>query len=1189
MVFIRKVEARGFKSLGDKTVVVKFEPSFNAITGPNGSGKSNIMDSILFCLGQNSPKKLRVDRLTSLIYDGGPSVKRSQSIRVSVTLDNTKRQIPLDSDTVTVTRELRQTGENIYLLNGKRVTKNVMNETLSIALISPEGLNFVPQGIITRLSELVPDEKRGLIEEIVGVAQFDEKKERALTQLRDADIKLQVALARIGEMKTHVDSLERERNDQLRLKILEEDIRWLKAVLASQNISNARQRIGKEKKQLEEYNASLGKLTKDVEALDQQIQVLEDERKGFVTKVIDGSGGQRVELEFAIGRAGSEIERLKRETSEAEILVKKIEESLPHLAKMLEKQSSETDSLQNQILTQENEAKELEKTKDDAENSFRLLSDEQVKLQAVVEKKEAQVEILRQRATLYRGKMDENLRQIGASRNDKILVAERLQVLQEKSKTFIETLSHLEEQLTKLEELAHLEEDSLQKVGASLTGLSDRETNLQEEVGKALSILNKVSDTVLRFETQRSVAEKIAAEEIGLRRLESLAKTGAIEGYIGKLSDLITYPTEYEAAVGSAGRRWMKAIIVKDLRAMLKTAEVAKRFKTGWFTVIPLSEVSNSKRIRPPRDTGVLGTLADVVRCEDNYGGLVNFLFGDIVLVKSPRDAYIASSKGFRSVTTAGDLFEPGSTAFESGYVARTNEILALVKDDTSFTTVKGALKSLQDTISKRKKDIDQLQVESKRLTDEKTRRSIVLERVKAEIDTITGFIKKYRRLKKQIDIRVAHHAHSVEVADKRVQRLEAVQNGLNSKIERWEAKIVEIAPQKISEEIRRLEGEKSEKRRLIEETSMRLREAVTQLSKDRGNLDHNMKPSVSHLTEQLEQAQETLKEKKQMIEEGVVRLNQLSEEMNRLKSEESETLEKSKKSRPILESYDDRLNRLRRERDSLKKSSTNIEKEIISSSRSVESFSETERSLLGELTLYGYNGPLETFETAGAILRELSSEYEKLKNRVNLLAVASYQEVFSGYKNLSVRRNQLEEERNSIVKFIEGIDAEKRHVFLTGFEKIDKELRVIFTNLTGGAAWLELEDPDEIFSKGVFLMTQFLDKLPRESSAVSGGEKTVSAISFILAIQSVYPSHFYMFDEIDAHLDVRNSERLADLLRERAVNAQIIAVTLKDTVLARASLVYGVYMEKGTSQIVKYRPDLAVATTSGKQRQQQA
>jgi chromosome segregation protein len=189
---------------------------------------------------------------------------------------------------------------------------------------------------------------------------------------------------------------------------------------------------------------------------------------------------------------------------------------------------------------------------------------------------------------------------------------------------------------------------------------------------------------------------------------------------------------------------------------------------------------------------------------------------------------------------------------------------------------------------------------------------------------------------------------------------------------------------------------------------------------------------------------------------------------------------------------------------------------------------------------------------------------------------------VFSGYKNLSLRQNQLEEERNVIVKFIEEVDAEKKKVFLTGFEKIDRELRTIFAKLTGGSAWLELENPDDIFSQGVFLMAQFPDNLPRESSAVSGGEKTVSALSVILAIQSVYPSPFYLFDEIDAHLDVKNIERLADLLREKAKNSQIIAVTLKDTMLTRASLIYGLYKEKGISKIIKYKTGVGVAARSG-------
>jgi chromosome segregation protein len=204
MVFIKKVEARGFKSLGNKTVAIKFNEDFTAITGPNGSGKSNIMDSIMFCLGQNSSKKLRVDRLTSLIFDG-TSVKGPSVIRVTVTFDNISRRIPVDSNNVLVTRELRQTGENQYFLNGKRVTKSALSELLNLALISPEGLNMVPQGVITRLSELNPDEKRELIEEIVGVSQFDDKRKRAQEQLNDADTKLQIALARIDEMKNRVD------------------------------------------------------------------------------------------------------------------------------------------------------------------------------------------------------------------------------------------------------------------------------------------------------------------------------------------------------------------------------------------------------------------------------------------------------------------------------------------------------------------------------------------------------------------------------------------------------------------------------------------------------------------------------------------------------------------------------------------------------------------------------------------------------------------------------------------------------------------------------------------------------------------------------------------------------------------------------------------------------------------------
>ncbi len=1182
MVFIKKMEARGFKSLGNKTVTVKFDQDFTAITGPNGSGKSNIIDSLIFCLGQNSPKKLRVNRLTSLIYDGGTSAKRPQSIRVSITFDNSSRRIPVDSDIVTVTRELRQTGENHYLLNGKRIAKTALIELLDLALIAPEGLNLVPQGMITRLSELTPDEKRGLIEEIVGVAQFDDKKKRALDQLREADTKLQVALARIGEMKNRVESLECEMNDQLRLKILEDDIRWLKSVIASRNLANAKRRTAEEKKLLEEYQVSHIKLQKDLEEIDRQIDTADDERKEFVSNVIDSSGGERVELEFAIGRNQSGIVRLKDAISSAEDLIRRIESSRPHLRNMREKQEKEISSLQSRIDEEAAEIAELEKAKKDADAALRKINVRQTSLQTILEKKNTQAENIRNRISKYNDKFNETTRQIETGRNKRTLTAERLQILQDKSRIFLETLAHLEDQLKKFEDLAQIEVESVRKVGLSLTGLADREVRLQEEVVKALSTLNKASDAVLRYDAQRSVAEKIVADELGLRRLEDLAKTGALDGFIGRIDNLLSYPTKYEHAVLAAGRHWMKAAVVRDLRAMLKTVEVAKRFKIGRITVIPLSEVSNSKRVRLPRGEGLIGTLADVISCDKKMEGIVNFLFGDVVLADTSRAGYLASSKGFKSVTPSGDLFEPRGVAFETGYVAQMDEILELVQDKASFAAVKAALKSLQSTISKRKSDIDQLQSEAKRLTGEKSQRSIVLERVKAETRTITSFIKKYRMLKKEIDVRVKRYAKAVEQIDNNISRLSATQTTINTKIGKYKAKLVELAPQKVSDELESLGKEKTIKNRFIEDVSNQLRDIFTQLTKDRGNLEHNLKPSFSRLEEQIEGSEETLKEKTQVVEESAERLKDLSEELGRLKSEEKETIAKTKKSRPILERYENQLNRLRRHRDGLKKSLNNIEKEVISTNKRIERLGESERNLLSEITLFGFSEPVEVFETADTLIEQLNLEYGHLKNNVNLLAVSSYREVFSGYKNLSVRRNQLELERNAVVKFIEEVDAEKKRVFLTGFEKIDRELRSIFSKLTGGSAWMELEDPDDIFSKGTFLMTQFPDKLPRESSSVSGGEKTVSALSLILAIQSVYPSPFYLFDEIDAHLDVVNSERLADLLRERAAVAQIIAVTLKETMLARASLIYGIYIEKGTSKIIKYRPGVEVVARSG-------
>lgn len=1182
MVFIKKIEARGFKSFGSELVTIKIDQDFTAITGPNGSGKSNIIDSIIFCLGQNSPKKLRVNKLTSLIYDGGPEIKKPQTIRVTITFDNTTRRLPINSNNVSVTRELRYTGENQYYLNGKRISKKALIDLLDIALIAPEGLNMVPQGLITHLAELNPDEKRELIEEIVGVAQFDDKKKTAQEQLREADTKLQIAMARIGEIQSRVDSLESEMNDQLRLKILEDEVRWLKAVIASKNIDTIKKRIKDNNKLLKDYQKAKNNLEKDLNEINIQIENAESERKKFVSTVIDSSGGEKIELQFAIGKSESDISRLKDEISSAKNLIRKIENSLPEQKKLFEKHTNEMKIIQNNIIEDKNKIKEIEKKKNQTNITLNNISNQIEKLKISREKKKTLNDDYIIQKTNYKEKMNTVTRQIDIYNNKKELLEEDLVFQKEKTQTFKETLQLTEEQLKKLEDLEILEKESIDKVGISIDGLSKREMDIQEEVSKAIGVLSKAGDAVLRYEIQRSMAEKIIGHEIGQKRLEDLAKTGAIKGYIGRIDKLLSYQPKYEQAIQAAGRRWINAAVVNDLRSMMKIIEISKRLKVGNITVIPLSEVKGSKKIILPKNEGIIGTLADVIKSDSKLEGLVNFLFGDIVLVSNSQDGYLVATKGFKSVTKTGDLFEPKGVAFETGYITKLDEILKLVQDEASLKVIKEALSSLKNTISKRKLNIDNLQDEAKRLSNEKIRITSSLARIKIERNSLTNYIKKYKKINRDMTLRYKKNDREHNIITRKISKLSSDQDSIKKKIEYYETKLMETSIKKIDEEIKNLNDEKTIKLRFLEDISKNLRENVTQLTRNTGNIDHNLRPSYIRLKEQIKISESTLKDKKKIFEEGTEKLKSLLNNLAIQKKIVKKTISKSKKSTPIIEKYEDQLKRMTNNREKIWKATNNIEKETISTTNNIERLQNSEQDLLGEITLYGYTKPIEIFENADILLEQLDIEYQQLKNQVNLLAASSYKEIFSGYKNLSIRQNQLEKERTTIVKFIENIDSEKKKVFLSGFEKIDKELRIIFSKITGGSAWLELEDPDNIFSKGIFLMAQFPDKIPRESMAVSGGEKTVSALSVILAIQSVYPSPFYLFDEIDAHLDVKNSERLAELLRERANNSQIISVTLKDSMLTKASIIYGLYIEKGTSRLIKYKTGVGAMVKSG-------
>jgi chromosome segregation protein len=349
---IRRLEMKGFKSSGPRTTVVNFERGFTVITGPNGSGKSNLADAITFVLGENSPKALRAanGRLSGLIFspgesDVGPGGKVT-SCRVTIQFDNTDHAIPIDSDLVTITRELREDGDNAYYINGRKTTRGALTDTLDIAGLSPGGFNIVAQGAATRIADLTPEEKRKVIESVVGISKFDEKKAEAARQLGQADQRLEVAMARIGEMRSTLESLDTQRNDLVRYELLEGQINWLTAVRTSKRIAELEDRLAFLRSQELELNGRISDLGTRLVEMENKMAQVETEKTRFIVDVIQGGGAGHVELQFQLAETRNELETLEEQLRTAQANVSELEgETVPQLKQVVSSKQKEVNSV----------------------------------------------------------------------------------------------------------------------------------------------------------------------------------------------------------------------------------------------------------------------------------------------------------------------------------------------------------------------------------------------------------------------------------------------------------------------------------------------------------------------------------------------------------------------------------------------------------------------------------------------------------------------------------------------------------------------------------------------------------------------------------------------------------------------------------------------------------------------------
>ncbi|MGI0084118.1 MAG: hypothetical protein ACREBQ_03460, partial [Nitrososphaerales archaeon] len=939
-------------------------------------------------------------------------------------------------------------------------------------------------------------------------------------------------------------------------------------------LNTVRRMIQQKRDVSDEHATKLSQLHLRLEEIAKSVGEFEAERSVLIKSAME-SGTAKIEAE--LGSVTNELNALKKERQEATEYLDKMRQVSPYLSKMFSDQKEKIIQAESQIVSLSDKLREAEARKQEMVALQAQLNGERSAFEAELKTAQDKIGAVRKEKDEQDLRLQSAKDRLNQLTGEQGSAEERLSSLKEKMKFYEESFSEATKRIEELESILTSQKGELGEIHETRLRFERLRQKVEQQLDLAVLILEKTQNAVTKYDSDLSALESVAGEEIALSKLESLGEASAIRGYRGPLRSLLSFEEKYSQAIAALGKDWLNAVVVDDVESLINVAESARKLKISRLTTIPISEVSDFEETPLPETQGVLSSATEVISCEPRIKKILNFVFGDSVIVDSPRSAFVAARMGFRAVTLQGDVFEPEILAFETGYSKRYARISEILGRQESFEGIKKTLGLFRSLIGKRKESIAKLHSKSERFSEDEQGRNINVSKIEARLESSRQYVGKYAEIsnfqrvkQKQLEEEITNMGEGVSNARKLLDEQVLVCENLAIKISQMdlsavEAKSSEITRKKMDLDTR-LEGVMSE-----------IREIMTDTTRVRGDLENNQKLTLERLGQQLAETESTVATRTRLLAETEPKLRELEAKFAELKAEEDRTLEKANRFQPMLEAIDYKLKGLRTEEELTRKTVSSIEREQIAASLDLDRLVESEKNLLGQLSLFGYAEPIEMFDGAEELLRELNAEFDALRNNVNLLADKNYREIFENYKYSSERKNSLEKERNAIVIFIETIDAEKRKVFMDAFERIDKELRLIFTKVTDGSAWLEIENPDSIFDSGIFLMTQFPGKLPRDSSSVSGGEKTISALSFILAIQAVFPSPFYVFDEVDAHLDSNYSGRIGEILAERASFSQIIIVSLKDTVVSKANSVIGVYMSQGSSKIIRYRTGMEV------------
>ena len=1148
--YIDRINVYGFKSYGLRRLSIPVGDGFVGIVGPNGSGKSNIGDAIVFALGLATAKSMRALKLSDLIFSS--KGKSAEYAEVEVVFKNLGA-FPLNNEEVSIYRRVDHSGKSTYKINGRPAKQYEVEELLTAAGIPKQGYNIVTQGDIFRFIKMTPSERRDLLSEIAGIAEYEEKKQKALKDLQETQEKLDQAQLVLKEVKSTLKRLEEERENALKAQNLEEKIAQIKEQINAVKLHNLLQEEEKTKNLLESLEEKLTQLyskkqnnistqkqlISQIKQLEEQLDSIQQsllpikQQEGQITASIQSSKEKITELANQIEELKQNLQELLlekeeklKEAKQLEQKIKQLKEKLPSIEKKLllaEKELEEKNQKLKEIEIGGSKARldlgEVEKEEKRLKDLLSNLEKEELTIKSSLDK-------LSEKEELYKQEIERLTKELEELRKNKSNISQYAQTQERKIKSLQSEINRL-----------HIRKDALEKKLENIS--KKREENFK-----------KLTEVLVKLQQVRE------------DRAYTLIKN--IPGVYGQVADLITVKDEeLTTAIEAAAGNRLNNVVVEDDRVAQECISVLRREKAGRLTFIPLNRVRVQQVQKPPYRKGVIGLTIDFVDYDPKIEKAIRYVFGDTVIVDSFDAARGLGIGTFRMVSLDGDIFEKSGTITGGSSKSRA-------------TLGKGALEAEREKLEK---EDDRLKLEEQAIEEELKKINQQLQEKEREIYKITVESESIIQRQKEIENKIMENVNRIQMMETELLNIKKKKVELEDKLEELKKKIDETSKQlQLAEKRKQAILDKMESQGLHqlrtewEEATKKvytLREEKTKIEKEIETLTDKLENVVKIRIHQIEaerikindlikQKQEQIKKLKQEISEKETELEKLYEG---LKDREEER----KKLQNQIDQLKKELGKLRAEEDKINQEITSLLEQKGKLQQKLEDLQLEIDELRQIYTGEPQEGNLKELE-------QLLSTYEEERRKigaVNQKAIEDFEEVKKRYEDLNSKVKTLLEEKKSIEELIESLEEKKVQAFKEVYDSVNKNLNKIFKQLSpGGRAYLELENEEDPLSGGVLLKAKPRGKDVKRLEIMSGGEKTLTALAFLFAVQRYRPAPFYYFDEVDAHLDDANARKIAELMKELSKEAQFIVVTLRDTMASFADRLIGVSAREGISNV---------------------